>query len=374
MNCAIFISDVGFGHMVRERQIIFNLKKEFKNLKITIYHQKNLSILKKSFGKSINYVNNFNNIKLRTAKNGFDKKKTLNNLNKWEKNINLFLKKKNHSLKKFDFFISDLVPEISYYAKKNKKPCFSICHFTWDWFFKKLNKKNTRPILLMKKYIKMSTRIYFPPLTFKEITNNHKKKKEVNFITNKIKIKSCDFLKKPKKILIMNNGTGALTHSINKIILSLSSLKKYKFFISTTKISKERKKEIKKIKNIFLISNSLKKMYSYISKVDVVVARGGYNTISECLVLGKPSILSYEHLNPEVNENIKLMKKNFFSSTMNYRDWEKDKFKKKLEEFLKKDYYFILTNIRKKKFKNDGAKQIVKDIKKELKLYDKNNR
>ena len=68
------------------------------------------------------------------------------------------------------------------------------------------------------------------------------------------------------------------------------------------------------------------------------------------------------------------MKKNFFSSTMNYRDWEKDKFKKKLEEFLKKDYYFILTNIRKKKFKNDGAKQIVKDIKKELKLYDKNNR
>ena len=75
MNCAIFISDVGFGHMVRQRQIIFNLKKEFKNLKITIYHQKNLSILKKSFGKSINYVNNFNNIKLRTAKNGFDKKK-----------------------------------------------------------------------------------------------------------------------------------------------------------------------------------------------------------------------------------------------------------------------------------------------------------
>ena len=53
------------------------------------------------------------------------------------------------------------------------------------------------------------------------------------------------FSKKPKKILIMNNGTGALTHSINKIILSLSSLKKYKFFISTTKISKERKKKLK---------------------------------------------------------------------------------------------------------------------------------
>ena len=75
MNCAIFISDVGFGHMVRQRQIIFNLKKEFNNLKITIFHHKNLDILKKKFGKSLNYVNNFNNIKLYTTKNGFNKKK-----------------------------------------------------------------------------------------------------------------------------------------------------------------------------------------------------------------------------------------------------------------------------------------------------------
>ena len=107
----------------------------------------------------------------------------------------------------------------------------------------------------------------------------------------------------------MNNGTGALTNCINKIILNLSSLEKYKFYISTTNIPKKMKQKIKKIKNVFLISNSLKKMYSYISKVDLVIARGGYNTISECLVLGKPSILTYEYLNPEVNENIKIMKK-----------------------------------------------------------------
>lgn len=373
MNCAIFISDVGFGHMVRQRQIIFNLKKEFKNLKITIFHHKNLHILKKNFGKSLNYVDNFNNIKLHTTKNGFDKKKALMNLNLWEKKINIFLSEKNKSLKKFDFFISDLVPEISYYARKNKKPCFSICHFTWDWFFKKLYKKNSRTILLMKKYIKMSTKIYFPPLTFKEINKNYRKKKGVNFITNKLNIKTQNLLKKPKKILIMNNGTGALTHSINKIILNLSSLKKYKFYISSSYISKKKREKIKKIKNVFLINNSLKKMYSYITKVDVVIARGGYNTISECLVLRKPSILSYEYLNPEVNENIKIMKKNNLSSTMTFKDWEKEKFKKKIENFLKKDYYTILSNIIKKKFKNNGANQIVKDIKKELKLYDKNN-
>ncbi len=219
----------------------------------------------------------------------------------------------------------------------------------------------------------MSTKIYFPPFTFKEINNSYKKKKRVNFITNKLNMKTRNLFKKPKKILIMNNGTGALTHSINKIILNLSSLKKYKFYISSSNISKKKEGKIKKIKNVFLINNSLKKMYSYISKVDVVVARGGYNTISECLVLRKPSILSYENLNPEVNENIKIMKKNILSSSMNFKDWEKVKFKKKIENFLKKDYYTILSNIIKKKFKNNGANQIVKDIKKELKLYDKNN-
>ena len=220
----------------------------------------------------------------------------------------------------------------------------------------------------------MSTKIYFPPLTFKEINNNFKNKKGVNFITNKLNMRTQNFLKNPEKILIMNNGTGALTHSINKIILNLSSLKKYKFYISSSNISKKKKEKIKKIKNVFLINNSLKKIYSYISKVDVVVARGGYNTISECLVLRKPSILSYEYLNPEVNENIKIMKKNFLSSTMTFKDWEIEKFEKKIENFLKKDYYIILTNIIKKKFKNNGANQIVKDIKKEFKLYDKNNR
>ena len=177
ISCAIFISDVGFGHMVRQRQIIIELKKKIKNINITIFHHKNLHILKKNFGKSLNYVKNFNNIKLYTKKNGFDKKKTSIIFNLWEKKINIFLKKKEKSLKKFDFFISDLVPEISYYAKINKKPCFSICHFTWDWFFKKLYKKNFKTTLLMKKYIKMSTKIYFPPLTFKEINNDYKKKK-----------------------------------------------------------------------------------------------------------------------------------------------------------------------------------------------------
>ena len=56
MKCAIFISDVGYGHMVRQRQIIFALLKEIKKLKITVFHKRNLPILKKTFGKKIKYI------------------------------------------------------------------------------------------------------------------------------------------------------------------------------------------------------------------------------------------------------------------------------------------------------------------------------
>ena len=373
MKCAIFISDVCYGHMVRQRQIIFALLKEIKKLKITVFHKRNLPILKKTFGKKIKYVENFNNIKLFTSINGFDEAKTKKMIKEWEKNSKNFLSKNDEILNTFDFFVSDLVPEISFYGRKKNIPCFSICHFTWDWFFQKLFKKKSRLSNLIADYIKMSTKIYFPPFTFKNILTNYKNKKEVNFITNKIFIKKNKTKRKPSKILIMNNGTGALTHSINKILLSLSKIKNFDFFVSTNNLSKIKKDKIKRIKNVNLINNSLKEMYSYISKVDLVLARGGYNTITECLLLKKPSILSYEKNNPEVNENIKIIKKNNLCSSMTYLDWNKTRFQKKIDSFIKRDYDNVLRNIFKRNFKNNGSLQIAKDIKMELKKYDKNN-
>ena len=369
INCGIFISDVGFGHMIRQRQIINNLIKKFKNIDITIFHRKNLNILKKTFGKKINYVDKNNHICFLTTKDGFlNKKKAAKNLTTWFVNSKKFLSKKNKHLEKFDFFISDLVPEIIYYAKKNNKPCFSICHFTWDWFFQKILKKKNKQIKMLERYIKMSSKIYFPPFTFQEILKNYKKKKKVNFITNKIPFNKTNIKKKPNKILIMTNGTGTLTNLINKIIPYLKNIKEYKFYISNELKNNDLKKS-NSMKNLVLIKSSLKNMYSYINKVDFVIARGGFNTISECLMLQKPSILSFEKYNPEVNANIKIMKKKKLCSSMTYDDWDKNIFHKKIEIFVKRDYHSILKNIKKNKFKNNGAKQIVDDIKKQMKGY-----
>ena len=333
LNCAVFISDVGFGHMVRQRQIIIELLKQFNKISITIFHKKNIHILKKSFGNKIKYVKNFNNIKLKKKSNGLlDIEGSKKIFNQWKKNSDQFLKKNNTNLSKFDFFISDLVPEISYYAFNNKKPCFSICHYTWDWFYKKIFKKTNFNINIIKKYTNLSSKIYFPPLTQKKIIMDAKKFTKVNFICNKISNKK--YKGKKIKILIMNNGTESLSLKIKNIIPELFKIHSKEFYVSTSKLNKKMLKEIKKHKNVHLIKNDVKQIYNYIPKVSYIVARGGYNTITECLLSKKPSLLAEEKFNPEINANLQSIRKINFFEMMKEKDWTPKRFHKRLNKFI----------------------------------------
>lgn len=373
LNCAIFISDVGFGHMVRQRLIIKELFKIYKNISITIFHKKNLKELKKSFGNKIRYIKNFNNISLAKNRDGsLDIKKLKKICKNWEKKTLITLNNNSNILKKFDFFISDLVPEISYYAFKNQKPCFSICHFTWDWFFRKIYKKNTKSIRLMKKYNNLSTQIYFPPLTSKKILNDTRKYKKVNFITD-VNYKKKKFNKNKLKILIMDNGTEVLASKISKILPFLVNFKKHKFFISMKNVKKNLKMKIQKSKNVRLINSNLKHTYNFIKKTDIVVARAGFNTITECIILKKPTIFAHEKNNPEVTDNIKNIKKIKLFTTILDNEWTGEKFFQKLKNFIftLKTKNGYLNNVYKQKNLNNGAKNIVKDMKLVLKKIEK---
>lgn len=368
-KCAIFISDVGFGHMVRQRQIIFELLKKFNKISITVFHEKNIDILRKNFGNKISYVKNFNNIRLKKKPSGLlNLKSTKKIFKSWKKNSEKFLKKNNVILSKFDFFISDLVPEISYYATINKKPCFSICHYTWDWFFNKIFKKDNSDIRTMRKYTNLSDKIYFPPMTHSKKIKVPNKVKNVNFIGNKFKKKKLKG--KKSKILIMNNGTEVLSSKIKGIIPELFKMKDYKFYISTSKLGNKLKKEISKNNHVHLIKNELKNSYNYIPRMNYIVARGGYNTITECLLSEKPTLLAEEKFNPEIKENLKYIKKISFFEILKDRHWPPKIFKRKFQKFI-----FDQKNLKKKRkkslpFKNNGAKVIVNDIKRYLKNYD----
>ena len=84
LNCGIFISDNGFGHMVRQRSIIKQLLIHFPNLTIKVFNHLHLVHLKK-FRNKIKYIDVKNYVLLKNKKNGFfDKTKSIKNLKNLE--------------------------------------------------------------------------------------------------------------------------------------------------------------------------------------------------------------------------------------------------------------------------------------------------
>ena len=56
LKIAIFISDEGFGHVVRQRSIIIELLRNFKKIDITVITSKKILVLNEYFGERINYI------------------------------------------------------------------------------------------------------------------------------------------------------------------------------------------------------------------------------------------------------------------------------------------------------------------------------
>ena len=162
----------------------------------------------------------------------------------------------------------------------------------------------------------------------------------------------------------MDNGTKSLSTNIESILINLTKLKKFHFFIGIDSLSKSSKKIISENSNLFPISG-LKNMHSYIASVDFVIARGGYNTLTECLILKKPSLLMYETNNKEILYNISLLKKNNFCEIIYQSDFKKN-INKKILNFVKYKKNLIFRNLEKKNFKSNGSKQIYNFLEKEI--------
>ena len=107
-------------------------------------------------------------------------------------------------------------------------------------------------------------------------------------------------------------------------------------------------------------------MHAKLADCDIVIARGGFNTLSECLVLKKPAMLFDEKNNPEVEENLKaLSRENNFAILMKENDWGKNLIRK-INKFVIYEAKKIQKNLINSRFKSNGAKQVVDEIKKEL--------
>ena len=106
----------------------------------------------------------------------------------------------------------------------------------------------------------------------------------------------------------MNNGTNSLTTVIEEMINKLPINDNWNIFLRSDCIS-ENMKEVAFKRNDIKIINELSNMHLAIAKADIIVARGGYNMVSEILSLRKLALILEEKNNPEIISNLKLISK-----------------------------------------------------------------
>ena len=124
------------------------------------------------------------------------------------------------------------------------------------------------------------------------------------------------------------------------------------------------KKNIIDSKNIFPV-NGLKKIHHTISLADFVIARAGFNTITETLILKKPAIFFNEVDNEETSFNIKMLRKLKIISIIKSNEWGENIIKR-INKFLTFELNSLTKKIKNENFLSNGANQatdfIVKDL------------
>ena len=94
MKIAIFIADEGYGHAMRQKNIIHELLDHMPFLDITVYGKDKLDILKDEFENRISYVDYFNLIlTAKNSKGNLDVKNTKEQFNDWLKNRKQWVEK-----------------------------------------------------------------------------------------------------------------------------------------------------------------------------------------------------------------------------------------------------------------------------------------
>ena len=162
----IFISDDGFGHVIRQSAIISILLKKIKNLQITVVTNSKIDLLKEKFGNQILFDDYHNNISTKKNKDSsLNIKKTKKMFDNWRKKSDNWVKRNKNKYSNFDLFISDFVPDAFRLAKLLNTPCIGVAHFTWDWFYGKIYSKKDKTYKYLTELISSANKLYFPPFT-----------------------------------------------------------------------------------------------------------------------------------------------------------------------------------------------------------------
>lgn len=354
MHFKVFLSDEGFGHIVRQRAVVEVLRESVPDLKLTLQTQTH-SEAAGQYIPGATLIKRFNNIQWDKQPNGSpDLVKIAHRYERYIEQSNRFIEEERDNFQ-FDALLSDFVYEAFPLGKQMGVKTFGVAHFTWDWFFSKLYPPpvHTDVIRHFMSMADQATRLYFPPFTPEEIIHHYKGKAlEVPLILHsKIDHKEVDEGGK-FKVLIMDSGAGVLSESIRKALISVAELDDYLFFVSS-------KFETDQPNIRHIPQNAL--MVDYVANMDLVIGRAGFNTISECIGLRTPMLLIGEAMNPEMNENILMLKKQHLGSFISMQTFESG-LGNYLPSFLNHEYNMIKSMMNQHEIASNGAEVIVNDM------------
>lgn len=357
VSIKIFVSDEGFGHIVRQKAVINELCKIMTDVKIVFQTEKHLEEAKRFIGDKAEYSKQFHNIM--TIKNE-DGSLNIEKTYEFMKNYPITSKKLvEKELKEFnyDFVISDFVPEAFLITKKLAIKNCGVAHFTWDWFFSRLYPNDKNLLETFSDYLEGVDEIFFPPLTPDEnLERFSDKAKRIPFIVRKdIERKRLNENGK-FKVLIIDSGTGALSHIIRKNLQVLTKMEDISFYLSPLFETQGD--------NIHLIPK-FEDVPKFISQSDLIVARAGFNTATEAIVSRVPMLLVEEKNNPEIEENIRKINELGLCGKLTLEMFAND-FKNSLEKFIKEDYNIVKKKLDKFKIKTNGAEIVAKEVKKRI--------
>lgn len=353
----IYLSDEGYGHIVRQQAIIEELIiHSNNNINFKVQTHTHIDAAKRIITNA-SFIDKYNNISWYKHSNGSpDIDKIKLHFNSYEKISKKYIQQESNV--DADFIISDFVYESFAIAELNKIPSFGVAHFTWDWFFSKLYPPplNSKTLSRFFNHGKKANAIYFPLFTPQEILNYYKNAIQVPLILRKNYVKRKVNNNGKFNVLIMDSGAGVLKESIKRALMDVGQLDDIQFHVNQNVASNSS--------NVYYLPKE-DLLVDYIHGMDLVIGRAGFNTISECIAFRTPMLLLGEAMNPEINENILNLKNAGLASFMSLSEFRSG-LKSFLKSFLKNEYNSIKNNMKNHEIQINGAEVIAKDILKYL--------
>ena len=355
MKCKVYLSDEGFGHLVRQRAVIEQLQNLCPELKTTVQTGSHADKARDLFS-SASIIKKFNNIHWARKPDGSP---DLSGISDFFSDYHIrsaqFVDAETEHIKDYDFVMSDFVYEAFPVAKSGNVPVFGIAHFTWDWFFSKMYPVPVAYSVLeqMQNHAKMADRVYFPPFTPEEILNFYGDKAlQVPLVIGDSRPTKTTFPEDKFTILVMDSGASVLSEHMNKAIEQIASIDSMHFLIA--------EKYGLEAENVTSIPQD--EFFSdYIGKVDLVVTRGGFNTISECIAYRTPVLLLGESSNPEIEKNLLAIKSQQLGSFVSLTTFVND-LDGFLSGFIDHEYVQIKRQMENHEYQVNGAEVIAQDV------------